>query len=229
MKKLFALWMFVLVSALVWANPAELIDQGRFREAYNEAIAADGSAKSYAFAAMAASYYATHVAKTEKEKESWYAKAESAAKKAIDADPQSPDGYFELARAQGRLALYRGILASLNLASSVRDNLKKAISLDPQYGAAYMALAMWNLEIAQKGVGWMYGASLKRVEPLFQKAIQLDPEVIPYRVQFAKALVRLKKPAAARKQYEKALTIPARTWLDRVYQDQARKGLEGLK
>ncbi len=226
MKKLLAL--YVLVAGLAWANPAALIDEGKFQQAYEEAFA-QGTAVAYALAAKAASYQAGYVATSANEKEAWFSKAEAAAKKAIAADAGYPEGYFELARAQGRLSQFRGILASLNLASSVRDNLKKALELDPEHDGALVALALWNLELAQKGVGWMYGASIKRVEPLFQKAIALNPTAIAHRLEYGGALIRLKKPEAARAQLQKALELPARTWVDRADQEKARTLLEELR
>ena len=226
MKKLFVVAL-ALLAAVALANPAALIDEGRFQEAYQEALGL-GTAEGFALAAKAASYFAGYKATTDKDKEAWFTKAEQAAKQAIETDPNYPEGYFELARAQGRLAQFRGILASLNLASSVRDNLNKTLELDPNHDAAMVALAIWNLELAQKGVGWMYGASIKRVEPLFQKAIALNPTSIAHRLEYGQALIRLKKPDAARKQLKKALELPAKTWVDRADQEKARKLLSEL-
>ncbi|WP_457631067.1 tetratricopeptide repeat protein [Oceanithermus sp.] len=227
MRKLLV-FLLLLTAAGVWANPAELIDEGEYRAAYQEALAM-GGAEGYALAAQAASYYAGFKATTDREKEEWYGKAEEAAKKAIELDPDYPDGYFELARAQGRLAQYRGILASLGLASSVRDNLNKVLELKPDADEAMVALAIWNLELAQKGVGWMYGASIGRVVPLFEKAISLNPTSIAHRLEYGNALIRLKKPAEARVQLEKALELPAKTYADRMNQEKARKLLEELR
>lgn len=226
MKKLLVL--LALLFAVAWADPATLIDEGHFQQAYEQALA-QGTAEAYALAAKAASFYAGYIANTGKEKETWFSKAEAAAKKAIAADANYAEGYFELARAQGRLSQYRGILASLNLASSVRDNLKKALELNPKHDGALVALALWNLELAQKGVGWIYGASIKRVEPLFQQAIQLNPTAIAHRLEYGNALIRLNKPDAARRQLEKALELPARTWVDRADQEKARALLESIK
>jgi len=227
MKNLFVVALAFL-TAVALASPAALVDEGRFQEAYQEALGL-GTPEGYALAAKAASYFAGYKATADKDKEAWYTKAEQAAKKAIEADPNYPEGYFELARAQGRLAQFRGILASLNLASSVRDNLKKTLELDPNHDSAMVALAIWNLELAQKGVGWMYGASIKRVEPLFQKAIALNPTAIAHRLEYGSALIRLKKPDAARAQLEKALELPAKTWVDRADQEKARKLLAELR
>jgi len=227
MRKL-SIFLLALLFSLVWANPAALIDQGEFKAAYEEALAV-GSAEGYALAAQAASYYAGFKASSDEEKEAWYDKAEKAAKQAIKLDPDYPEGYFELARAHGRLAQFRGIMASLGLASSVRDNLNKTLELKPDHDAAMVALAIWNLELAQKGVGWMYGASTKKVIPLFEKAISINPTAIAHRLEYGSALMRMKKPDAAKVQLQKALELPAKTYADRMNQEKARQLLEELK
>lgn len=227
MRKLLV-FTLLLGAALVWANPVELIDAGEYKAAYQEALAAN-SAQGYALAAQAASYYAGFKATSDKEKEEWYGKAEAAAKKAIELDPDYPEGYFELARAQGRLAQFRGILASLGLASSVRDNLNKTLELKPDHDAAMVALALWNLELAQKGVGWMYGASTKNVVPLFEKAISINPNAIAHHLEYGNALIRLNKPEKARLELQKALELPAKTYADRMNQQKARELLEEIK
>ena len=227
MKKIGVLLLAVSF-ALALANPGRLIDDGKFQQAYSEALAMK-SAPGYALAAEAASLYAGYKAAGSKEKEEWFSKAEAAAKLAIKADPKYPKGYFELSRAQGRLAQYRGILASLNLASSVRDNIKKTLALDPTYDAAWVALAVWNLELAQKGVGWMYGASIGNVIPNFEKAIKLAPNDISHRLEYGSALLRMKKPQLAKKQLEKALQLRAVTYTDRMDQQKAKELLAQIK
>jgi len=227
MRKLLTLAL-VFSAALAWANPADLIDRGSYQEAYQEALAL-GTAEGYALAAQAASLYANFKASTDKDKEAWYDKAEKAAKKAIELDPDYTEGYFELARAQGRLAQFRGILSSLGLASSVRDNLNKVLKLNPRHASALVALAIWNLELAQKGVGWLYGASIDNVKPLFEKAIKLEPNEVAHRLEYGQALYRMKQFKEAQAQLEKALELPARTYADKLDQQQAQKLLDEIK
>ncbi len=227
MRKILTLAL-VLFAALAWANPEALIDQGSYKDAYQEALSLH-TAKGYALAAQAAVLYANLKASTDKERESWYEKAEQAAKKAVKSDPNYAEGYFELARAQGRLAQFRGILSSLGLASSVRDNLNKALKLNPRHVSALVALAIWNLELAQKGVGWLYGASIDNVKPLFEKAIKLEPNEVAHRLEYGFALYRMKRYKEARVQLEKALELPARTYADKMDQQQARELLDEMK
>lgn len=220
------MWMLAVATAQTPAAVGKLIDEGKLQEAYTEALKLGNAG--YVLAAKAASYYAAYQA-GDKEKGSWYDRAEEAAKKAIQADPNDPDAYFELARAHGRLAQFRGILESLNLASSVRDNLNKALKLNPNHAGAKVALALWHLELTQKGVGWLYGANIGQVVPLFEEAIKLEPQTIIHRVEYATALARMNRKAEAIKQLEFALSLPARTYADQKDQERARKQLEELK
>lgn len=214
----------LLVTAFAWAGASELLAAGEFQKAYAEAI----SAGEYALAAKAASYYATYVAQSSRERELWFSKAEEAARKAIRENPGDAEGYFELARALGRLAQYRGILQSLSLAAEVRDNLKKALELNPNHAGAMVALAIWNLELAQKGVGWLYGASADRVIPLFEKAIALEPEEIIHRYEYARALARMGKKREALKQLEIALSLPPKDARDEYVLKEAQELFDKL-
>ncbi|WP_157205877.1 tetratricopeptide repeat protein [Calidithermus timidus] len=220
------MWMLGVVLAQTPAAVEKMIDEGKLQAAYSEALKLGNAG--YVLAAKAASYYAGYQA-ADKERGSWYDKAEEAAKKAIQADPDNPEAYFELARAHGRLAQFRGILESLNLASSVRDNLNKALKLNPNHAGAKVALALWHLELTQKGVGWLYGANMGQVVPLFEEAIKLEPQTIIHRVEYATALARMNRKAEAVKQLEFALSLPAKTYADQKDQERAKKQLEELK
>jgi hypothetical protein len=94
-----------------------------------------------------------------------------------------------------------------------------------------VALALWHFELVQKGwlVAATQGADGSRVEPLMKKAIELEPEVIIHRVEYARVLAAWGKKEEAKKQLEVALSLPARTAADRYDQERARKDLSQLK
>jgi hypothetical protein len=99
----------VLLSMGLAQNPAtveKLIDEGKFQEAYEAGLRL-GNAEGLILAAKAASYFAGYQAK-DNEKADWFGRAEAAARRAIQADADNAEAYFELARAQGRLSQYRG-------------------------------------------------------------------------------------------------------------------------
>lgn len=144
-----------------------------------------------------------------------YEVAADQARQAIELDPEEPNGYFELARALGRLAQFRGVLQSLSLAGKVKDALETTLELDPNHDGAMHALALWHLEVP-----WIAGGRTGEIKPLFEQAIRLDPFSIIHHTDYGEALLRLGEPEAAKEQLEAALSLPATTAAERA--DQAR-------
>ncbi len=219
------------LTALAQAEIGNLLDGGRYVEAYQlgQRLA---SAESLALAAKAASLYAMYQAK-EGERAEWFQKAEAAASEAIKKDPDYPEGYFERARALGRLSQYKGILQALaeGVAPRIRSDLERTLRLKPDHAGAMVALALWHFELVQKGwlVAATQGADGSKVEPLMRRAIELEPNVIIHRVEYAKVLAAWGKKEEARKQLEVALSLPAKTAADRYDQERARQELAKLR
>ena len=210
---------------------AALVDAGRFPEAYEMGLRL-GTPEALALAAKGASFYALYQAKDE-EKRAWFEKAERAASQAIAKAPDYPEGYFERARALGRLSQYKGILEALaeGLAPRIRGDLERTLKLKPDHAGAMVALALWHFELVQKGwlVAATQGADRSQVEPLMKKAIELEPQAIIHRVEYARVLAAWGKKEEARKQLEAALALPAKTAADRYDQERARRELAQLK
>jgi tetratricopeptide (TPR) repeat protein len=209
---------------------AALVDAGRFQEAYEAGLRL-GTPEALALAAKGASFYALYQAKDE-EKRTWFERAEKAASQAIAKAPDYPEGYFERARALGRLSQYKGILEALaeGLAPRIRSDLERTLRLKPDHPGAMVALALWHFELVQKGwlVATTQGADRSRVEPLMKKAIELEPDGIIHRVEYARVLAAWGKKEEARKQLEVALSLPAKTAADRYDQERARRELAQL-
>ncbi|MGC8904851.1 hypothetical protein [Thermus sp.] len=218
--------------ALAQASQVEaLLDAGRFQEAYEMGLKL-ATPEALALAAKAASFYAMYQAK-DAEKRPWFERAEKAASQAIAKAPDYPEGYFERARALGRLSQYKGILEALaeGLAPRIRGDLEKTLKLKPDHAGAMVALALWHFELVQKGwlVAATQGADGGKVEPLMRRAIELEPEGIIHRVEYARVLSAWGKTEEARKQLEVALSLPARTAADRYDQERARQELAKLR
>jgi tetratricopeptide (TPR) repeat protein len=220
-----------LVSALgvALAQPAveKLMNDGKYQEAY-EAGLKQATAEGLVLAAKAGSYYAYYQA-PDNQKAEWFGRAEAAAKKAIQIDGNDAGAYFEVARAQGRLSQYRGILDSLSLANTIKENLDKALRLNPKLAGAKVALALWNASLASRGVGWLYGADGGRAVPLINEAIVLEPQVIIHKVELANLLSQQNRKDEARKLYEAALAIAPKTAADKFDLERAKRELAALK
>lgn len=214
-------------SAQSLAAAQALYDQGKWQEAATAAAALKTSA-GYALAAEATTAGAGLSA--ESAKKGLFQKAQDYARQAISADKNNPDAYFELARAQGRLAQYSGILNSLGLAGDMKKNLDTAIKLRPNMASAYVALGLWNANLVAKGTvaTLATGAKRNQIGPNFEKAIALEPNKAVHRIEYANALILQGNKAAARAQLEKAVTLPADTFWEKRDLEQARKTLAGL-
>ncbi|MGI8747448.1 MAG: hypothetical protein ACR2J4_03715, partial [Deinococcus sp.] len=169
----------------------------------------------------------------EASRKAMYQKAQGYAREAIRLDQGSADAYFELARADGRLAQFSGILQSLGLAGEVKKSLDTALRLNPRMAGAYVALGLWNAELAAKGflATASTGASARNVVPSFEKAVALEPTTIVHRLEYANALLKLspQNRAAALEQLNRAATFTPLTFWDRQDLAAVRARLAELK
>ncbi len=169
-----------------------LYTKGDFKAAAD--IAKDiNTAEAQSFAAKANSIYA--YTQPENKQEALYTQSEKYARKAISLDDSNADGYFEIARALGRLSQIRGILAALSqgLGSQIRENLETALRYDTKHTEAMVAFGLWHSEIVAKGVGWLYGASPEAAIGFFDRAVRLEPKTIIHKVEYAHGLLLIDK------------------------------------
>lgn len=188
-----------------------LFDDGKWQEATAAALAMN-NATGYALAAEYTTAGAGLVAANQKNP--LFSKAQEYARKAIALDPNNAEAYFELARAQGRLAQTKNPLEQLGLAKEMKANLDKAIKLNPKLAGAYVAVGLWNATLDAGGLKGAIaksqtGANRSQVVPNFEKAIALEPDNITHRLEFANAYMLMGNKTAARAQAEKAVTMKA--------------------
>ncbi len=142
-----------------------------------------------------------------KEAETLLEEATEAAKQAIAVDDSEPEAHFELARALGRLAQFRGVLQSLGIAAEMKSEIERTIELDPNHGGAYHALALWHQEVP-----WIAGGRAGQTAGLFEKSIELDPDSITHLADYAEILIKEGKTELAAKYLETALSLDANTY-----------------
>ncbi len=200
--------------------PAALVRLGEFEEAWSRGHAATDLSDLIA-AAEAANLIAQYRAQSDAERRIWLERAQETARRTIRLFPAAAEGYYQLAHAQAELIRFAGVLAKLNLAGEIRRNLGRALELDPDHARALTGLALWNLQLAKRGFGWLYGASLDAVAPLLQRAVKAAPESIEIRKNYGFALMQLNRLLEARKELEQALTLPQRGVPDRLHRERA--------
>ena len=206
-----------VVAGLAMASVPEgnrLIDEGRFAEAaeaYEAVLARTADdARAHYLLARALVYQADSLPDDEADaKEALFDRAAEHAERATELAPENPDAHFEVARALGRLAQYRGVLQSLNLASRVASALDRTLDLDDEHAGAWHARALFHHEVP-----WIAGGRGGRVVPSFERAIEIEPDVLSHRVEFARVLIERGSPEAAAEQLEAALALTPRTYHD---------------
>ncbi|AWN22416.1 hypothetical protein DKM44_03515 [Deinococcus irradiatisoli] len=205
-----------------------LLDQGKWQEAANLA-GSFKTAEGYALAAQAYTLGAALV--PDNQKKAQFQQAQALARQGIAADANSANAHFELARADGRLAQYSGILQSLGLAGEVKRELDTAIKLNKNLAGAYVALGLWHAELTAKGfiTTQATGARRDQIAPNFEKAIALEPNVASHKMEYANALLLQNNKAAAREQLQKMVTIPAVTFWQKRDLETSKAKLASLK
>jgi len=168
------------------------------------------------------------------ERDSLFARAERAARRAVAADSLGADGHFLLARALGQTALTKSKQDRIRLAGDIRREALRAIQLDPRHDGAYHVLGRWHAEVMQlSGLSRFFARSYPGGDVFRQaswdgaitnleRAVQLDSTRITHRLDLARVYVDRKRYADARSQLEAVETLPVRDFEDpRLKQDAA--------
>ncbi len=177
--------------------------------------------------------------KGDEQRRTWSAAVEHA-RAAVKAAPDSGSGHVWLAVALGRQAMREGAKTKLALSREIKSETDRALELDPSLGRAWHVLAVWNVKVASLNAmermaanavlgGVPKGASFENAERGFQKAIQLEPDYVNHRLEYGKLLRSLKRNTDARRELEKAVSLPpTSSALDARYQAEARELLAKL-
>jgi FimV-like protein len=163
-----------------------------------------------------------------------YEKSLDYAKKAIAANPQGAAGYTREAIANGRIALFRGIWESIDLVKQTRSDCEKAIALDSSEAAAYYVLGRTNAKVCEKpkiirwplGLGW---ANMDDAVKNYEKAIELRPDFIMYRIDCARAYIEMDEYEKARVHLNKIASLPKLDEDDDIFRKEALDLLEEIK
>lgn len=223
-----AVFVFYLLISFAFATVADG-DRAMLESDYERAVSEYAAAYEQRSSNIEALYKLakaeTHLAETltGDSAEALFEQAAEHARGAVAADPNEPEAHFELARALGRLAQFKGVVQSLELAGDVKDALEETLELNPEHGGAYHALALWNLEVP-----WIAGGRAGQIRPLFEQAIAAEPDEITHFVAYGKALIALDDAEAAKGQLERALELSPKSKRDEDDLEEARELLSGL-
>jgi tetratricopeptide (TPR) repeat protein len=207
-------------------------EYGSAIDKFNQAAAED-SMNAGAYWKLAAALNLFAELQPKEEQLDLFERAADAAERTITLDSLQPEGHFQLARALGKIALFKGIFKSVGLAKRVKKEVEIVLELDPGHDGAYHILGRWHREVAKKpkfvrlplGLG---AANKKKGLPLLDKAVELRPAFIHHRLEYAISLLDRDYEKEAREQFEICLSLPADGPLDIKYQNEAKDYLAKL-
>jgi len=152
-----------------------------------------------------------------RKKSAHFRRVEALAQQAIKADLRNDEGYKWLAVALGARAEDVNVRERIRLSRKVKENIEKALSLDPDDDISLLVLSRWHYKIASLPpwtgafVGFVYGglppASLEKAESLLLRAIATKDR-ISHRYSLAKVYHAMGRREAALAQLRQALKQP---------------------
>ena len=136
-------------------------------------------------------------AKDDGEKLAAYDRGRELGKRAVELAPKNPEAHFWYAVNTGRWGTTKGVLRSLFLLPTLREEVDIILSLAPDDPGA-LGLA-GNIELA---IPW---GDLDKGEANFRKALKGDPHYTAARVDLGRLLIKRGKYDEARKEFQRVL------------------------
>jgi tetratricopeptide (TPR) repeat protein len=134
------------------------------------------------------------------EKLTAYDRGRQLGKRAVELAPRSPEAHFWYATNTGRWGQTKGVLRSLFLLPTIREELDIIFELDPKHTGAHALAGNVQLEVPT-----LFGGSLEKAEEHFRKGLKIDPRHTGLRVDLARLLIKRGKYAEARSELRRVL------------------------
>lgn len=143
-------------------------------------------------------------------------RAISLAQQAIAEAPDRAEGYKWLAISQGVLAQQSGTKQKIELSRGVRENIEKALAIEPDDDISLLVLGKWHFGVATLGffsrtiVKVVYGglpdASLEQSEQVLKRALAIRDRAA-HRLNLAKVYVETDRNELAVAELERAIML----------------------
>ncbi len=139
-------------------------------------------------------------AKTPDEKLAAYDQGRHAAKRAVDLEPRNALAHFWYGTHTGRWGQTKGVVRSLFLLPTVKQEFEAVLALDPTFAPGYALAGNVYIEVPA-----MFGGDLDRGEQMFRKGLTLAPKFTAMRLGLARTLIKKGRFAEARTELQAVL------------------------
>ena len=160
-----------------------------------EAVRADPSVDNLVALAHVCFLWGEVRATTSAEKLDAYEQGREAAKRAVELAPRSVLAHFWYGTNTGRWGQTRGIVRSLFLLPTVKQEIETVLALDPTFAPVYALAGNVYYEVPA-----VLGGNLDRSEEMFRKGLALSPRFTAMRVGLARTLIKKGRLVEARQE-----------------------------
>jgi tetratricopeptide (TPR) repeat protein len=139
-------------------------------------------------------------ATTPEDKLAAYDKGREIGKRAVELAPRNPDAHVWYGINTGRWGQTKGIMRSLFLLPTVREQVDATLALDPRNLRALSLSGNVFLEVPR-----IAGGDREKAEAQFRKALEIDPHFTVARVDLARVLIATGRAAEARRELQRVI------------------------
>lgn len=132
-----------------------------------------------------------------------YEEGAKAARAAIDVQERNAEAHYLYAANLGSSAQLTGLMASAFTVQELKRHVDRALALHPNHAAALHMKGMILEELP-----WVLGGDAEGALTHLRRAVAANPSYVHARLDLAKAYMKRKDPAAARKELDAILSRP---------------------
>jgi tetratricopeptide (TPR) repeat protein len=199
----------------------------RARDLLQRALARDRQVDTMVMLSYVHFLYGDVRASTTEDKLAAYDRGREIGKRAVELAPRNPEAHVWYGINTGRWGLTKGVMRSLFLLPTVRQEVEATLALDPQNLRALALSGNVFLEVPG-----LFGGDREKAEQQFRRALELDPRFTVARVDLARVLIATRRYADARRELQRVIDEPTpNSVADWTVKDlpRARELLESIK
>src|SRR2546421_12481416 len=166
-------------------------------------------------------------ATTPEEKLAAYERGRELGKRAVELAPKTHDAHLWYAINPGRWGQTKGVLRSLFLLPTVREEIQILLQLNPRSVRAHSLAGNVAMEVPG-----LFGGDKEKAEEHFKKGLAIDPKFTVLRIDLARLYITTDRYAEARRELQRVIDETAPTFVaDWTVKDRprARQLLESIR
>jgi tetratricopeptide (TPR) repeat protein len=172
----------------------------RARDQLEAALARDRQVDTMVMLAFVHFLYGDVRATTVEDKLASYDHGREIARRAVELAPRNPEAHVWYGINTGRWGLTKGVMRSLFLLPTVRQEVDTTLELDPRNLRALALSGNVFLEVPS-----LFGGDRAKAEQQFRRALEIDPHFTVARVDLARTLIAGSRHADARRELQRVI------------------------